>query len=458
MMDAKIILIAPKAPMGETYHPPLGLCYISSYIKREKGISVHLLDLSIIPMKKLLKQVMELRPDIVGVTCFSPNRFSSLDIVREIKSLLPETLVVAGGIHASFLYDQILKNFDSVDMVVRGEGEETVLELIDFLKEGDGLDKIRGLAFRRLSDIVVNEKRGYIKDLDSLPFPTYVEHFIHFNGKRLRGASIITSRGCSGGCKFCSVPGYWGKPRFRSTENIFEEMSILVNQYKVEYVNFMDDTFTEDKERVENLCSLIKRKNLNIKWRATARVNTLDLGVLKIMKDAGCAEISVGVESGSQDILNRFGKKTSPEKIADICTAIKALKIRLEANFIVGGPGESDKTIEETKRLIKFIKPDVFNVSQSLYLLPGTALSREFSEKGFYNEGLWLDRNIDNIKYLAEHEEHVLTRWQMELIKTGWESLPLRKRVKYISGIFKWIKISQIRKVVFNLVKTVFKN
>jgi len=456
--DTKIILIAPKAPMGETYHPPLGLCYISSYIKRERGISVHLLDLSIVPPKKMLKQVMELRPDIVGVTCFSPNRFSSLDIVREIKSLLPETLVVAGGIHASFLYDQILKNFDFVDMVVRGEGEETLLELIDFFKDGDGLDKIRGLAFRRLSDIVVNEKRGYIKDLDSLPFPTYMEHFIHFNGKKLRCASIITSRGCSGGCKFCSVPAYWGKPRFRSAQNIVEEISILVERYGVEFISFMDDTFTDNTERVENLCYLFRKKSLNIKWRATARVNTLDLGVLKIMKDAGCAEISVGVESGSQDILNRFGKKTSPEKIADICTAIKGLKIRLEANFIVGGPGESEKTIEETKRLMKFIKPDVFNISQSLYMLPGTALTKEFSQKGFYNEDLWLDRDIDTVKYLAEHEEHILTRWQMELIKTGWESLPLRKRVKYTWGILKWIKMSQIRKVVLNLVKTVFKN
>jgi radical SAM superfamily enzyme YgiQ (UPF0313 family) len=176
------------------------------------------------------------------------------------------------------------------------------------------------------------------------------------------------------------------------------------------------------------------------------------------MKDAGCAEISVGVESGSQDILNRFGKKTSPEKIADICTAIKGLKIRLEANFIVGGPGESEKTIEETKRLMKFIKPDVFNISQSLYMLPGTALTKEFSQKGFYNEDLWLDRDIDTVKYLAEHEEHILTRWQMELIKTGWESLPLRKRVKYTWGILKWIKMSQIRKVGLNLVKTVFKN
>jgi len=231
-----------------------------------------------------------------------------------------------------------------------------------------------------------------------------------------------------------------------------------VDKYGVGFISFMDDTFTDNIERVENLCYLFRKKNLNIKWRATARVNTLDLGVLKIMKDAGCAEISVGVESGSQDILDRFGKKTSPEKIADICTAIKALKIRLEANFIVGGPGESEKTIEETKRLMKFIKPDVFNISQSLYMLPGTALTREFSQKGLYHEDLWLDRNIDNIKYLAEHEEHVLTRWQTELIKTGWQSLPLRKRMKYVWGILKWIKISQIRKVVFNLVKAIFKN
>jgi anaerobic magnesium-protoporphyrin IX monomethyl ester cyclase len=458
MKDTKIVLIAPKSPMGETYHPSLGLCYISSYIKREKGISVHLLDLNIVPPKKLLEQVMELKPDIVGITCFSPNRFSSLDIVREIKSLLPKTLIVVGGVHASFLYDQILKNFDFVDMVVRGEGEETLLELIDFLKEGNGLDKIRGLAFRRLNDIVVNETRGYIKDLDRLPFPTYVEHFIHFNGKRLKGASIITSRGCSGGCRFCSVPAYWGKPRFRSTENIIEEISILVNRYGVGFINFMDDTFTENIERVENLCYLFQKKNLNIKWRATARVNTLDFGILKIMKDAGCAKISVGVESGNQDILNRFGKKTSPEKIADICSAIKALKINLEACFIVGGPGESEKTIEETKKLMKFIKPDLFNVSQSLYILPGTALSREFSKKGFYNEDLWLDRNIHSVKYLAEHEEHVLTRWQMELIKTGWKSLPFKRKVSYIWGILKWIEISQIRNVVFNLLKAFFRD
>ena len=451
MENTKIILIAPKSPMGETYHPPLGLCYIRSYLQWKKGVSIPLLDLNLMPTKKLLKEVVELRPDIVGITCFSPNRFSSLDIGREIKGLLPETMIILGGIHVSFLYDQILKNFDFVDMVVRGEGEETLLELVDSLKEGNALDKIRGLAFRRSSDIVVNEKRESIKDLDRLPFPTYIEHFVDFNGKRLRGASIITSRGCSGGCKFCSVPGYWGKPRFRSTENIFEEMSILVNQYKVEYVNFMDDTFTEDKERVGNLCSSMKRKNLNIKWRSTARVNTLDLEILEIMKGAGCVEISIGVESGNQEILNRLGKRTSVEKIKKICTAIKELKIRLHTNFIVGSPGENENTIEETKKMMRVIQPDTFNVSQSLYLFPGTAFSKEFSKKGIYREAFWLDRNVSGVKYLAEHEEYILTRWQMELIKTGWKLLSFRKRVRYIWGILTWIKISQVRNIVFNL-------
>ena len=100
---------------------------------------------------------------------------------------------------------------------------------------------------------------------------------------------------------------------------------------------------------------------------------------------------------------------------------------------------------------MKFIKPDVFNVSQSLYILPGTAFSREFSKKGFYNENLWLDTKIHSVKYLAEREEHVLTRWQMELIKTGLESLPFNKKVRYIWGILQWIKISQMRNVVLNL-------
>jgi radical SAM superfamily enzyme YgiQ (UPF0313 family) len=195
----------------------------------------------------------------------------------------------------------------------------------------------------------------------------------------------------------------------------------------------------------------MKRKNLNIKWRATARVNTLDLEILEIMKGAGCVEISIGVESGNQEILNRLGKRTSVEKIKDICKAIKELKIRLHANFIVGSPGENENTIEETKKIMRVIQPDTFNVSQSLYLFPGTALSKEFSKKGIYREAFWLDRNVSAVKYLAEHEEYILTRWQMELIKTGWKLLSFKKRVRYIWGILTWIKISQVRKILFNL-------
>lgn len=380
--------------------------------------------------------------------------FFSLDIAKEIKLLLPNTLIVLGGVHASFLYDQILKNFNFIDCVVKGEGEETFSEVIDCVREGNTLENVKGLAFRKGSDIFLNEERPFIKDLDAIPFPTYIEHFICFNGQSMKSASMITSRGCSGGCRFCSVPGFWGKTRFRSPENVINEMSILIHQHKVKYINFMDDTFTENPKRVNKICHLINTNGWNVKWRATARVDTLTPELLKTMKEAGCVEISIGVESGNQDILNRLGKKTTIEKIQNICSAIKALKIRLEACFIVGSPGESEMTIEYSKKLMAVIDPDVFNVSQSLYIFPGTAFSRQLTKKGIYDESLWLHRNIDSIKYLAEHEEHVLTQWQMELIKTGWTSLSFKNKMKYILGILKWIKLSHVYIIVINLLKS----
>ncbi len=453
MANTKILLIAPKAPMGDQFQPSLGLCYLKSYIENKKGITVDILDLNLISMSRLLDIVHKTKPIIAGITTFSPNRFSSLDIAREIKKVSPGSILVLGGFHASFLYEQILNNYPFVDVVIRGEGEETLLEMVNIVEENGDFCNVKGLALKKNNDVIVNEARQNIEDIDELPFPYYMDYSMPYNGRSFKAASIVTARGCFGVCKFCAAPAFWKKNRFRSPENVVAEISKVVKRYGVKYINFMDDTFTDSAQRVNSICDLINKLNANLMWRATARINTLDYRLLKQMKDCGCVELSIGIESGSQRILDTLGKKTTVEKIKEVCEIIKKLGINLSACFIVGSPGENRMSIEETKRIIEYIRPDSFNVSQALYLYSGTAFSKEYSKNGIYNDNLWLDRNISNIKYLAEHDASELVKWQMEIIKTAWKTQPFVNKIRYIWGIIKWIKFSQISNVIFSLLR-----
>ncbi|MBN1687611.1 MAG: radical SAM protein [Candidatus Omnitrophica bacterium] len=442
-----IFLVNPRASMGDTFYPHLGLSYLKSYLEdKNPSIQVCIIDLSLVSEKMLLQQVAEKQPRLVGFSTFSTSRFVSLDLARAVKEISSEAMIVLGGFHASYLYEQIMENFSWIDFIIRGEGEKTLSELIDCLLSGRSFEGIRGLVFRKEGTLGINEKRPYIENLDILPFPYYIPHEVDLLGKRRKAATVITSRGCSGACKFCAAPSFWGKPRFRSTRNIMEELTGLVEKHGVEFIYFMDDTFTESPPRVYEICQAIEKKKWNLLWRATARINTLNESILKAMKSAGCVEIAVGIESGSQDILGHLGKRVSLEKIEEVAKSMKDLNIQLHACFIVGSPGESRQTIQETQQLIRKIRADSFSVSRSLYLFPGTVFNREFLKKRFCSEAEWLDRDVDNIRYLNEHDEHQLARWQLALLITCWWAMPFKGKIRYLRNVLTWLKPAQILK------------
>ena len=338
---------------------PLGLEYISAYVKK-KGYSVRLFDPNFqrISKKDIAKTVARENPLLVGISFMTPSYYYAKELCETIKKYSPKTLVVLGGVHPSALIEETLQEIPQADFIVFGEGEETTLELLEWIS-GKGasnqLGEIRGLAWRNENSIIQNSPRPPIDDLDALPFPDrtlidrtlYRTHsFLSYSNKT---GSIHTARGCPGRCIFCAS-GYKLRTRlrYRSIANVMEEIDLLVNEYDVKYLIIKDDTFTWKRSRVEEFCKELKIRHPSLKWHCMGRVDSVDYDLLKKMKDAGLNDIFLGIESGNKDILKRSQKGITLEQAQKAVEACAKLRISSFGGFIIGLPGDTRETMEQT--------------------------------------------------------------------------------------------------------------
>jgi len=255
--------------------PPLGISYMAAVLE-ENGHDVSIIDASALEMtwEDLEKAVEEASPQVVAITALTPTVKQAEKSAQIVKKVFPETTVVMGGYHPTFNYQEILEK-DYVDVVVMGEGEYTMLELVQTLESGGDLSPVRGLALKGQ----VNPPRPLITDMDALPFPARhllpMDHYKMLNMKTGM-ATMITSRGCPMQCSFCASAALHGpKLRRRSPENVVDEMEHLVRDHQVGTIAFMDDTFTLDHRMVEAICDQIQERELDVFWGCTARVDTL---------------------------------------------------------------------------------------------------------------------------------------------------------------------------------------
>ncbi|MEM3150517.1 MAG: radical SAM protein [Candidatus Nezhaarchaeales archaeon] len=265
------------------------------------------------------KGVLPSRADVFGITMSSLTVKPAALIARWVKRLFPDSLVVVGGPHPTFADEDVLKSVPEVDVVVRGEGELTALELVQRFAEGEALEGVKGITYRGREGIVRNEDRELIEDLDSLPFPAY--HLLPVQNYRSFGAkeptfTVLTSRGCPFNCKFC-VAWKMNRRRYRvrSVKNVVEELEYLVHRFKARFLSFVDDLFTISKERVKALCRAIRERSLSLVWGCETRVDMVDRETLLEMRKAGCYWIYFGLESASQSILNSMRKGIRVEQI-----------------------------------------------------------------------------------------------------------------------------------------------
>ena len=386
-----------KGPYSHTLLPSFGLGYIAAVLIKD-GYDVELIEspLQKLDIKHLKKIILESMPDIIGLTCSTYTFSNAVKIAKIAKESIPEIKTIIGGPHVAFNIENTLMT-DVIDFVIVGEGEKVVKNLLNNI---ENYHDVKGIAFKKGSEIITNPREEFIKDLDILPFPAW--HLLPKNVMKSMGGAIITSRGCPFGCIFCASTAFWGsKTRQRSSENVLKELKILIDRYDFKKIDFLDDTFSIDKNRVIEICNGIINSNLDFEWSCNARVDTLDEETLKKMKNANCKEIFFGIESGSQKILDICKKGITISQIKKTVNLANQLGFKVILSFVIGLPGECKETIEETKKLLKEIDGDEILLNP-LIPLPGTDL---YNNPGKYGIRFLNKDWKDYVQFLVETEK-----------------------------------------------------
>lgn len=374
--------------------PPLGIAYMAGVLQ-ENHIDVEILDASAEDMdfKDVEKELLKRKPDLVALTALTPTIGRALETAQVVKETLPDSIVVMGGYHPTFNFIETLED-ENVDIVIRGEGEYIMLNLVQALENQSSLHDVKGIIFedKNSKEIVVNPEAPLIQDLDELPFPAL--NLLPMKKYRLLDmdthmTTMITTRGCPMQCSFCSSAAMHGKKiRERSVENIVDEIEYLKTNYDIDTIAFMDDTFTLKKRKVMAICDEILKRNIEIMWGCTSRVDTLDEKLLKKMKEAGCITIFIGVESADQQQLDNMCKNTTIAKIENAFKIAHKLKIRTIASVALGMPGDTKEIMNKTVKFVHKLKPN-YAIYSLATPYPGTRFYKEAFEKNLIKIKDW---------------------------------------------------------------------
>jgi len=336
----------------ETTSPPLGLAYIAAVLENE-GEDVRIVDslADDLTLNDVKKVISRWNPDLVGVSSTTSNFYDALKVAKTAKEL--GCKVVMGGVHVTFQDVETLKSFPYVDFVVRGEGEHTTLDLVRALEKNVEPKEVLGLTYRWNDSIKKNPPRPFIQDLDGLPLPAYhllpMEKYVS-EGERY--ATMITSRGCPFNCVFCSSSRICGKKwRGRSADKVADELELLTGKYKVKTVEFLDDTFTLNQKRAEEICDEFVKRKIDVPWACSSRVDTINARLASKLKKASCFVVYLGVESGSQRILNFIKKGITLSQAERAVRLMKKVGLEVLTSFVLGMP---DETLEEAEKTIDF--------------------------------------------------------------------------------------------------------
>lgn len=311
--------------------------------------------------------------------------------VRKIKELNPEKIIVLGGVGPTGVADKLIREFRDIDMVVKGEGEDTVVELLNALEINEpfsryeALKNIKGIVFRDFeANIVITAERERNRNLDSVKFPAY--HAIDMG--QYKGFGLITGRGCAYKCKFCDIHGLWGDKYFqRSLDNVFLELNLLVKEFGIKEISIWDDTFTMSEKRIIEFCKRIKEEKLDFSWSCFGRVNLVNEKLIETMANSGCSDIFYGLESGSEEVLKKIEKKiTLDSMIKAIETTVKYMKVK--GHLIWGFPFESSEDLYKTIYLYNYLKGKIDISMSQLWPYPTSPLYRQYKDLITFNPDL----------------------------------------------------------------------
>jgi radical SAM superfamily enzyme YgiQ (UPF0313 family) len=372
-----VVLINP--PQSTRYpQPPLGLALIAAILGK-KGYPVKLLDANAVEFPPEDVIGMAIGADVVGITAMTPTIGAALNIARYLKQANRNLTIVMGGPHATLLPEETLNSSHDIDIIVRGEADETIIELLRALEDKRPLNDIAGISFRLADKVVHTVDRTSIVDMDSLPFPAY--HLLPWqryrphppHGLAMPFAALVTSRGCPYHCAYCSKPVFGSRFRAQSPGRVVEEMAYLKDRFGVKEVVFYDDSFTLDKKRVHAIAEKIIDTGLKLAWTCETRVNLVDRELLRHMKQAGCYAVAYGIESASPEIIKTLQKDITLEQVEEAVRDSREVGLQVIGYFMLGSPGETPETIQRTIDFAKKLKVDFAQFSVTTPF-PGTEL------------------------------------------------------------------------------------
>ena len=410
--------------------------------------------------KEIKKETERFTPDIVGITAMTPTIQSGVQTAKVIRSVT-SAMIVMGGPHPSIMPEETA-SLDEVDVVVRGEGEQTMSELVKAIEMGGGFKKVKGITFSSNKKIINNPPMPLINDLDTIPFPArdllpmgrYKQHIGHPKSF----ATMITSRGCPNNCIYCTKAIFGRKYRFRSANNVIEEINQVITKYKVKDIVFYDDAFTAHKGRVETLCENLMDAGIDIRWKCESRVDTVELELLEKMRNAGCHVIAYGVESGNNRLLRTLKKRITTKQIEETFKITKDVGIETLAYIMIGIPGETKATIKKTLDFTIKLDPDYVQFSIATPY-PKTELYEIALKDGHLKSDKWakfayagdsatpvmrtesLDHEELNLELKRMIKKFYLRpRYIVKQIKKSTTPAIIKRNISGLKSILKWTK------------------
>ena len=444
--------------------PPIGILHLASMC-REYGYDVKLVDAHSdgLKIKGIVDIVSDYKPDVVCLTAMTIMIDASAELAKGIKDSFPNVVTMIGGVHLTAEPIKTLEVYPQFDFGIIGEGEIALIDFLEALSNGREFSSIQSLVWRNGSEIVVNTRRMFFKELDEFPFPAFdlvgKKLFSHyklspFGTTKFRSIGLVTSRGCTGHCDFCDLGVVGRGYRYMSSEYLINNLNELNKKYDVNDLLFYDDMFTGNRKRLEDFCNAMIEAGNPFTWSCCSRVDYVQyLNILDLMKKAGCHTIEFGVESGCQRILDSMRKNVTKEKISEIIDKTTKAGIITKANFILGNHGETHDSIMET---IDFANQLNVHYVQHTHLvpLPGSELYETANKYGTFDPS-WSKMNTFLINFIPTGFTRKDLVWYS---KYFWFRFYVRprtiirelKRLKNVEDFKRlWLAIKSFAKVVF---------
>jgi radical SAM superfamily enzyme YgiQ (UPF0313 family) len=415
----KVLFINPSARLIENSRKlktfispvlPMGIAYIASVL-RDNGIDVKVLDqfADHMPDKLLLKEIRDYAPEVIGFSCLTMVMNNVKALVKDIRAF-SDAVIVLGNIHPTIFSDRLLKE-KTADVIIRGEGEATALELIQAIRKKSDLKDVKGISFRQDNAVTHNPDRPLIEDLDKLPYPAWdFFELRHYREAPLVGIHndlvlpISGSRGCPYKCMFCAQDKIFSKPRYRKSEEIIKELEYMHGRFNVRRFGFIDPNFPFSIDFGFKFCRQLIRCGLHkkISWFTETRVDLINEDLLSIMKNSGLNLILFGFETGDKNMIGRVKKQTSLEQAKRVMRSAKKFKIHTVGLFVLGLPGETRESCQKTIEFAKELDCDIAKFNLAIPY-PGSKFFEEFyldKDNGFEDSEIfnpwydWADRNF----------------------------------------------------------------